>query len=319
MSKTSIKCCFSDLVKSHTHVYLNNHLQYKAACFLHSCIYWSLGKLCTALGSQIRWGKFGKLCFTGRVLIESKCQSQSRNATGGPSAACAAQLTRFQILVCALVASWSQSGAIESCSATVFSSIVFYRRKTQASGFEWDQDPRATCKNIFHSVWCLSWHLPSVVIWLEAKCKLREGCMLFGDQPKRTVWNVKYIYFIHSNALFKHTFRQTFVHLHFTSTNIHRKYVFFWLLAHTDWNTIRNILTLDSFQGFPPFYFYTAENTYFSVNIVYRTQKRFKLLPEHVCWRNKGWGKERQIEKQRKTSLIEGNMLFPFLLTQRVV
>lgn len=281
MCKTSIKCCISDLINPHPHVYLDNHLQYKAVRFLHSCTYCGrLGNLCTALGGQIWWGKFGNLCFTGRVLSESKCQS--RNAKGGLSVACAAQLTRSQILVYALVASWSQSGAIESCSATVFSSIVFYRRKTQASGFEWDQDPRATCKNIYHSVWCLPWHLPWVVILPEAKCKLRESCMLFGDQPKRTVWNVKYIYFIHSNALFKHTFRQTFVHLHFTSTNIHRKYVFFWLLAHTDWNTIRNILTLDSFQGLPPSYFYTAENMYFSVNIVYRTQKHFKLLPEYV-------------------------------------
>lgn len=65
-----------------------------------------------------------------------------------------------------------------------------------------------------------------------------ESYILFGEQPKRTTWNVKYIYFIPSNAFYEHTFRQTFVHLSFTSTNTQRKYILFWLLAHTDVNII---------------------------------------------------------------------------------
>lgn len=138
---------WSDRISPLLYLYLNNDLQCKAVHFPHSCTScWRLGKPCTALGSQICRGKFGNLCFTGHVLSESKCQSQRRNANGGLGVACAAQLRRSWILVYALVVSWSQSGAVVRCSAAVFSSIVFYSRKTQASGFESDQDPRTTCK-----------------------------------------------------------------------------------------------------------------------------------------------------------------------------
>lgn len=36
MCKTSIKCCISDLIKSHPCLYVNNYLQCKAVCCLHS-------------------------------------------------------------------------------------------------------------------------------------------------------------------------------------------------------------------------------------------------------------------------------------------
>lgn len=135
-----------------------------------------------------------------------------------------------------------------------------------------------------------------------------------GEQPKRTAWNGSTCTSFIVIDLFKHTFRQTFVHLSFTRTNIHRKCVSPCLPAHADRNGIWQIFTLGKFQGFPPLWFHKAGNIDFSVNVVYMTEKQFKWLPEHVCWRNRGRVKAWQKEKHRKISLTEGT--FSNLTTQ---
>lgn len=159
----------------------------------------------------------------------------------------------------------------ERCSSA-FRNIVFYRRKTQASGFEWGQDPRTTCKNICHSVFCLSWHLSWEVLLLEAKCRLREGYILFGEQPKSTAWNVKYIYFIHSNAFLSIPLGEHLCILVLLVQILKENTSYFGCLPTLMWTSFDTFMVNSKVLHPSPF---AQVKTYFSENIVYRAHKHF--------------------------------------------